>query len=497
MSSSGPIRLHPQNPHYYLFDGRLTVLITSAEHYGAVVNADFDYVAYLDALARYGLNYTRIYPGYLFEPEHKFIRDNTLAPRPESLILPWARGSEPGYILGGNKYDLDTWDEAFFRRLVDFLAQAERRGVVVEICFFNCQYPDTWPLSPLYHANNVQGVGLGDHNAAQTLNEPALALREQAYVSQITRQVNRFDNVILEICDEPLIFCTPPAEAGAWIDRMIQVIQETEAALPKRHLIAQQVQGPLGGPCDFSGDARVPVIVTQYVWETGDLQEGGMKALECEYHHDKPIELNETNYYPVWYKEDRVGSSRVEAWEFMVGGGASFNHLNGLYTVQDPTGDLAAGDLAAGDRAAGDTPENAQICSALRNLMRFLYGFDLARMRREEGVSVRGRPANAHCRGISEPGAQYAIYLHHGVLEKPSVYTVIPGSFVETLEVHLPAGLYRAAWVDPASGATLREEEVRASGGPCALVTPPHAVDIALGLRRVQARTRRSCNIKC
>ena len=66
--SAQPIRLHPDNPHYYLFQGKPTVLITSAEHYGGVVNGAFDYVKYFDALKAYGLNYTRIYPGYLFEP---------------------------------------------------------------------------------------------------------------------------------------------------------------------------------------------------------------------------------------------------------------------------------------------------------------------------------------------------------------------------------------------------------------------------------------------
>ena len=151
-----------------------------------VVNGAFDYVRYFDALARYGLNYTRIYPGYLFEPKDKFIRGNTLAPRPEDLVLPWARSTEPGYVLGGNKFDLDTWNPVFFERLVDFVAQAERRGVVVEICFYNCQYPDTWPLSPLYHVNNIQGVGLGDHNLPQTLDEPGLSRYEEAYVRRIT-----------------------------------------------------------------------------------------------------------------------------------------------------------------------------------------------------------------------------------------------------------------------------------------------------------------------
>ena len=86
-----PIKLHPANPHYYLFHGQPTILITSAEHYGGVVNKDFDYVAYFDALKAYGLNYTRIYPGFLFEPMGKFMKGNTLGAKPISLTLPWAR----------------------------------------------------------------------------------------------------------------------------------------------------------------------------------------------------------------------------------------------------------------------------------------------------------------------------------------------------------------------------------------------------------------------
>ena len=39
-----PIRLHADNPHYSLWRGKPTVLITSGEHYGAVVNLDFEWV---------------------------------------------------------------------------------------------------------------------------------------------------------------------------------------------------------------------------------------------------------------------------------------------------------------------------------------------------------------------------------------------------------------------------------------------------------------------
>jgi hypothetical protein len=31
----------------------------------------------------------------------------------------------------------------------NFITQAARRGIVVEICFFNGRYDDTWPLSLL------------------------------------------------------------------------------------------------------------------------------------------------------------------------------------------------------------------------------------------------------------------------------------------------------------------------------------------------------------
>ncbi|MCJ7504532.1 MAG: hypothetical protein MUP80_15950, partial [Acidobacteriia bacterium] len=102
-TGTGPIGLHPENPHYFIFQGKPTVLITSAEHYGAVVNKDFDYLAYFDELKSYGLNYTRIYPGFLFEPQGKFGNGNTLGPKPGSLVLPWARSKEPGYLFCGNK----------------------------------------------------------------------------------------------------------------------------------------------------------------------------------------------------------------------------------------------------------------------------------------------------------------------------------------------------------------------------------------------------------
>src|SRR5258708_7033171 len=165
-----PIRAHPDNPHYYLFRGRPTVLVTSAEHYGAVINKAFDYNAYLDALKAHGLNYTRIYPAAFIEPEGTFDKANTLAPKSENLIQPWARSQTPGYASGGNRFDLDRWDPEYFQRLNDFLAQADARDIVVEICFFNAQNKGSWPMSPLFWKKKIQSLRHTDYNVAQPLN---------------------------------------------------------------------------------------------------------------------------------------------------------------------------------------------------------------------------------------------------------------------------------------------------------------------------------------
>src|SRR5262245_30663305 len=87
-----PLTLHPDNPHYFLFRGKPAFLLTSGEHYGAVLNKDFNYVIYLDELRARGFNLTRTFSGTYREIPGSFkIVENTLAPNPESYVCPWAR----------------------------------------------------------------------------------------------------------------------------------------------------------------------------------------------------------------------------------------------------------------------------------------------------------------------------------------------------------------------------------------------------------------------
>ncbi len=73
------LSLNPDNPHYFLFRGKPEVLIGSTEHYGAVMNLDFNYVKYLNEIASSGLNITRLFQEFMLSlPGHSELKGTLL-----------------------------------------------------------------------------------------------------------------------------------------------------------------------------------------------------------------------------------------------------------------------------------------------------------------------------------------------------------------------------------------------------------------------------------
>jgi hypothetical protein len=201
-----PIMLHPANPHYLLFRGKPTVLITSGEHYGAVLNADVDYKKYLATIDSDGLNYTRIFGGsYVEVPAKSFgILRNDLAPEPNKFIAPWVRSETPGYAGGGNKFDLTKWNPEYFQRYHDFLADASQRGIVVEISLFSSHYDEMmWKISPFNPANNVNNTTEIEWKKLNTLENGNILEFQEKYARKLVDEASGFDNVIIEIQNEP------------------------------------------------------------------------------------------------------------------------------------------------------------------------------------------------------------------------------------------------------------------------------------------------------
>ncbi|HYG36884.1 MAG TPA: hypothetical protein VEC99_18975, partial [Clostridia bacterium] len=303
--ASSPLALHPENPHYFRFRGKPTVLITSGEHYGAVLNLDFNYVKYLDALKRDGLNNTRTWAGAYCEPPGAFnIASNTLAPLPERFICPWARSDQPGYANGGNKFDLNRWDPAYFKRLKDFMTQASKRGVIVEMNLFCPFYEESmWVLSPMNAANNINGIGTVARTNVYTLDKHGglLAIQE-SMVRKIVTELKGFDNLYYEICNEPYF----GGVTLEWQHHIATVIAETEKELGVRHLISQNI-------ANDKAKVEKPhpaVSIFNFHYATPP------DTVAMNYGLNKVIGDNETGFRGT---NDSV--YRMEGWDFIVAGG--------------------------------------------------------------------------------------------------------------------------------------------------------------------------------
>ena len=171
-----------------------------------MLNRDFDYHRYLATLEADGLNYTRLFGGsYVEVPAKSFgILHNDLAPEPGRFLAPWARSDSPGYAGGGNKFDLEKWDSEFFARYRDFLAEAAKRGIVVEVTLFSAHYAEAqWQMSALNSANNINSTDAIDWKKLNTLENGNILAYQEKYARKLVREANAFDNVIFEIQNEP------------------------------------------------------------------------------------------------------------------------------------------------------------------------------------------------------------------------------------------------------------------------------------------------------
>jgi hypothetical protein len=439
-----PLALHPDNPHYFLFRNKPAVLITSGEHYGAVLNLDFDYDRYLQELQANGLNLTRTWAGSYREIPGSFgITDNTLAPLPNRYLCPWARSDTPGYFDGGNKFDLTRWDANYFARLKRFMALASRRGVVVEMNLFCPNYDDNlWKANPMNAANNVNGVGNCPANEVYTLKHADLVAVQDAMTRKIVRELKDFDNLYYEVCNEPYF----GGVTMEWQRHIVGVITEAEKDLPHRHLISMNVA---------NGRAQVvdpPPSVSIFNFHYATPPD----AVAMNYGLNKVIGENETGFRG---KDDAL--YRTEGWEFILAGGALYNNLDYSFTPAHPDGTFLDYKSPGGGSPA--------LRFQLKILKDFVSGFDFIHMKPDKAVIVGGIPEGAKVEALAERGRQYAIYLH--------------GGRQADLHVELPAGAYRIEWRDTKTGKVIGSEKRRHVGGAATLHSPEYSEDIALSVR--------------
>lgn len=470
LPAAEPIRQHPENPRYFEFRGRPTLLITSAEHCGAVLNEDFNWRKYLETLARDGMNYTRIFTGsYVEAPGNFGITRNTLAPKPGRFLAPWMRSSEPGYRMGGGRFDLSRFNPAYFERLKAFVAAAGEKGIVVEVTLFCSTYSAVqWEIHPFNPSNQVNGGALHDWKRLNTPENNGLVQTQEALTRRIVRELAPFDNVLYEIQNEPWADSPEVADVlnpyirGAqqrqWpnsVDRaprsslafqqqVAAWIRDEEKGLGVRHLVAQNWS-------NFK-DA-VPGLVT------------GAQVLNFHYAYPEAAVWNRELGIPVGCDETgflgfRDADYRVQAWRFLLAGGALFNNLDYSFSPG-----LEDGTDFQPESPGGGSP-------ALRRQLRFLSSFmhALPFLRMQPDLQLVVHSPGAHTQALSLRGQVYALH--------------IQGRGPMVLKLQLGEGHYKVAWFRPESGGEAGKQRVEHQGGVLTLTTPEFAEDLVARIEK-------------
>ena len=282
---------------------------------------------------------------------------------------------------------------------------------------------------------------------------------------------NSNQNGIVKFMARTLLSLLSVTVWAPWLNRMIDLYRATEATLPKRHLLGQGIdqkfyKGP--GVTDFTADPRIDFLTMRYL--------RGLEFLGTKYALNKPFVHHGSVTYSdadvadnMLYRGDKLLATRVEAWEYLVGGSASYMQYNALFTTEHPRG---GGSIDA-------------VLDTLATLKKFMEGFRYITMRRDLSFLEGGVPAGAVAAGLSEPGRQYALYLHHGKAVGTRSYVATPGKHQQTLTFNFPAGEYLFEWIQPADGAVLSDEKFKHDGGARSVPTPVYALDLALRVRHV------------
>ena len=461
LPADGPIQLHPENQHYFLYKGKALALITSAEHYGAVLNLGFNYHEYLKTLSDAGMNYTRIFTGTYFEisGESFGIQNNTLAPEKDKIITPWITIESD--ISGKVKYDLSRWNIAYFERLKDFITLAAEHDIIVEVTLFSSIYRDMhWDINPQNPANNINIPHDVSRHDAQTLNNGSLLEYQVSFVRKMVQELNEFDNFFFELQNEPWSDHPVPVynlvnkedlnpgdwtykadfadeESMAWQAKLAAVIVEEENTLDKKHLIAQNYTN-FKAPIPVVGE-NISIINFHYDWP---------EAVEWNYHYNKVIGFDESGFSG---SGDQV--YRRQAWQFMLSGGGLFNNLDYSFFIGHEDG-------MGINKAPGGGSTNLRL--QLKILSDFLNSFKLEKLYPNNGF-IKSSPGLIPY-VLSDKDNAYAVYLRAIGTEKTtlqlqtgnSVYTVstlntITGSYnspvtiksiggIITIDVEIPDG---------------------------------------------------------
>lgn len=253
--SSGPLFVNPDNPQYFTdgvkVNGKYrSIYLTGSHTWCNFIDCGntnpplaFDYDKYLDFLQANNFNFFRLWraensrggeagPDFWFDP------------------MPYQRSGECCAFDGGNKFDLEKFNQAYFDRMRKRIIEARDRGIYVSIMLFDgwsieskFDGHDPWVGHPYKVENNINSIngdvnGNGQGEDTHVLTGTPVTALQEAYVQKVIDTVNDLDNVLYEISNESPGDNPSTAEMDGskdWQYHMVQFVKQYEAKKPRQH----------------------------------------------------------------------------------------------------------------------------------------------------------------------------------------------------------------------------------------------------------------------
>jgi hypothetical protein len=272
-------------------------------------------------------------------------------------------------------------------------------------------------------------------------------------VTKVVTELNEFDNVIYQSSIEPFKGDGIDGNDNSFVmettfDNYINS-KIVSADAPKKHLISQNRGGE-----DATTNIKNDVSVLS--WDAG-----GGTIPQPFFSLNKPLSDDEVTYLGRGDVQYRRGG-----WKWIISGGAVYNMLDLSFTPyrseESGTKIMPYTTSNGGTRLLGGS---ASLRTQLGILNDFIHSFDFVKMVPDNSIITGGAPTGTIA--LVEIGKQYAIYL--------------PGGMSTNLIINLPAGNYKADWVNTKTGNIDKKEDIVGhTGGNKALLSPIYSEDIAL-----------------
>lgn len=436
---SGPLRVSSTNPRYFEDIRGNIIYLTGSHTWSNLVDIrisdppePFDFMKYLDWMKSYNHNFIRLWAW-------ESLRWQSKSYNPDKIytVYPhvWKR-TGPGLALDGKpKFNLEEFDEEYFRRLKSRIESAYGRGIYVSVMLFegwSMQFAiDGWKNHPFHPENNINGVHVdldGDNNGLElyTMAIPEVIALEEKYVKKVIDAVNGFENVLYEISNEN----HPPSTQ--WQYHMIHFIHEYEKTKPFQH--------PVGMTFQYKGGSNDTLLASPAEWISPNPFTGGV-----DLRNNPP---SATGKKVILYDTDHLwglGGNGPWVWKTFCRG------MNPLF--MDPYDELFIG-------------RNEPSYEAIRKNMGYSRMY-AEKMDLSKAIPQNDLSSTAYC--LADPGSEYF------------VYQPLPDS---SFEVSLEKGKYKYEWFNPASGVISETGKIKTGTGKTSF-TAPFTGDAVLYLKRL------------